>query len=162
MVSYGPTSSDLAVREPSAFSVKVWLKRPRPPVASQLTIHGEPFTSTSRRLPSNLGFVGLEAQARNSPAARRANTIILGVAHRLLLHADSDLGWWRVVRRVSGFAETKRSPGCLQGDCSELGRCSRSGGGHRQDAVPLLLLGHFVDQVADIAKFLRREQSPRI
>src|SRR5437667_10592201 len=77
MVSYGRTSSDLAVREPSAFSMKVWLNRPRPPVASQLTIHGEPFTSTSRKLPSNLGFVGLEAQARNSPAARRANTIIL-------------------------------------------------------------------------------------
>src|SRR5947209_12066929 len=77
MVSYGPTSSDLAVREPSAFSVKVWLNRPRPPVASQLTIHGEPFTSTSRKLPSNLGFVGLEAQPRNSPEVRRANTIIL-------------------------------------------------------------------------------------
>src|SRR5438309_2965786 len=77
MISYGPTSSDLAVREPPAFSMKVWLNRPRPPVASQLTIHGEPFTSTSRKLPSNLGFVGLEAQPRNSPAARRANTIIL-------------------------------------------------------------------------------------
>src|SRR6266536_2262533 len=75
MVSYGPTSSDLAVREPSAFSMKVWLNRPRPPVASQLTSHGEPFTRTSRKLPSNLGFVGLEAQPRNSPEARRANTI---------------------------------------------------------------------------------------
>src|SRR5947199_10178785 len=102
MVSYGPTSSDLAVREPSAFSVEVWLKRPRPPVASQLTIHGEPFTSTSRRLPSNLGFFGLEAQARNSPAAGRANTIIFGVGHRLLFHAYSDVGWLLVVRRGSG------------------------------------------------------------
>src|SRR6266536_1187085 len=91
MVSYGPTSSDLAVREPSAFSVKVWLKRPRPPVASQLTIHGEPFTSTSPKLPSNLGFVGLEAQARrNSPAARRAKHDHLGGAHSLLLHAGSE------------------------------------------------------------------------
>src|SRR5216684_7309969 len=79
MLSYGPTSSDLAVREPSAFSVKVWLNRPRPPGASQLTIHGEAFTRTSRKLPSNLGFVGLEAQPRNSAEARRANTIILVV-----------------------------------------------------------------------------------
>src|SRR5438128_9619030 len=79
MISYGASSSDLAVREPPAFSMKVWLNRPRPPVASQLTIHGEPFTRTSRKLPSNLGLVGLEAQPRNSPEARRANTIILVV-----------------------------------------------------------------------------------